>query len=250
MFRLSSAGLIYTYFGEKVIASILKNKKDITLPKESLLLVYKKVYENFIREIDAIDNGVQICDGEPRYQITSHLSARIGHLYPSWNCKENIDIMSQFNKGQQMAGDEFVDRIISYTTIWLPAREIVRNSMNNAEKIHESGEIIELSVPCPWKQHLFDLEKELNLVKKFKYVLFINDDNDWRVMAVPHEPSSFMCRKFLHKDWRGLSAEKIAKLSGVDDAVFCHATGFVGGAKSRDGVLKMAILSLEGEYED
>ena len=32
-------------------------------------IIYDKVYENFVEEIDAIDNGVNQYDGEPRSDI-------------------------------------------------------------------------------------------------------------------------------------------------------------------------------------
>jgi uncharacterized UPF0160 family protein len=36
----------------------------------------------------------------------------------------------------------------------------------------------------------------------------------------------------------------LKKISGIEDIVFVHASGFIGGAKSYDSTLKMAKLSL------
>jgi uncharacterized UPF0160 family protein len=50
------------------------------------------MYENFVKEIDAIDNGVEIADVR-RYNITTNLSARVSYLNPEWNEKgvdENV----------------------------------------------------------------------------------------------------------------------------------------------------------------
>jgi len=60
--KLSSAGLVYLHFGHRVISQILKTKEedDVTCK------IYDKIYENFVQEIDAIDNGISQCDGEPR----------------------------------------------------------------------------------------------------------------------------------------------------------------------------------------
>ena len=60
--KLSSAGLVYLHFGHRVISQILKTteKDDVTCK------IYDKIYENFVQEIDAIDNGISQCDGEPR----------------------------------------------------------------------------------------------------------------------------------------------------------------------------------------
>ena len=61
--KLSSAGLVYLHFGKDVLSLLMKTSKD-DLRVE---LIYSKVYENFVQEIDAIDNGVDQFDGEPRY---------------------------------------------------------------------------------------------------------------------------------------------------------------------------------------
>ena len=60
--KLSSAGLVYLHFGQRVISQILKTKTDDDVTTK----IYDKVYENFIQEIDAIDNGISQCDEEPR----------------------------------------------------------------------------------------------------------------------------------------------------------------------------------------
>lgn len=46
-----------------------------------------QLYENFVEEVDAVDNGISQYDGEARYSVSSTLSARVGHLNPRWNSK-------------------------------------------------------------------------------------------------------------------------------------------------------------------
>lgn len=60
--KLSSAGLVYCHFGKDIVASILD--KGLTDPITET--IFDKVYEHFVEEIDAIDNGVNQFDGEPR----------------------------------------------------------------------------------------------------------------------------------------------------------------------------------------
>lgn len=44
------------------------------------------MYENFVQEVDAVDNGIsQWAEGEPRYALTTTLSARVARLNPTWN---------------------------------------------------------------------------------------------------------------------------------------------------------------------
>ena len=60
--KLSSAGLVYLHFGHRVISQILKSKEEDDVTRK----IYDKIYENFVQEIDAIDNGISQCGGEPR----------------------------------------------------------------------------------------------------------------------------------------------------------------------------------------
>ena len=69
--KLSSAGLVYLHFGKDILSQLMKiSKGDPTVD-----LIWAKVYESFVQEIDAIDNGVDQFEGEPRYcptQTHSH----------------------------------------------------------------------------------------------------------------------------------------------------------------------------------
>ena len=49
-------------------------------------ILYDRMYENFVIEIDAIDNGVEQAENKV-YSINTSLSARVGHLNPEWNSK-------------------------------------------------------------------------------------------------------------------------------------------------------------------
>lgn len=109
--RLSSAGLIYAFYGLAVIRNILNNQKNHEISDESLKVVFTKVYEQFIREIDGIDNGVPMFDGEPSYTINTHISSRVGALNPSWN-ESSDDVESRFNRALEIVGEAFCDKVI------------------------------------------------------------------------------------------------------------------------------------------
>lgn len=55
----------------------------------------------------------------------------------------------------------------------------------------------------------------------------------------------FCYRIFLHKDWCGIRDEELSKVSGIQNCIFCHTTGFIGGNKTKEGCLQMAYKSLE-----
>ena len=76
-------------------------------------------------------------------------------------------------------------------------------------------------------------------------MLFEDGSGGWRAQAVSLDPGSFTNRKSLHSNWRGKHRDEIAKISGIEDVVFCHVSGFIGGALSYDSTLKMAVDSLD-----
>ncbi len=79
------------------------------------------------------------------------------------------------------------------------------------------------------------------------YALFPDTRNGWRVQAVPDTPTARTSRKLLPEAWRGLQAEDLANVSGVNDAIFCHPSGFIAGAQSFEGAWQLAATALQPE---
>ena len=82
--KLSSAGLVYKYYGKEVIKTMCKSFYDLDLNEEQIDKLYEKIYKSLIMEIDAIDNGVDQADST-KYNITTNLSSRIGNYNSPWN---------------------------------------------------------------------------------------------------------------------------------------------------------------------
>lgn len=49
----------------------------------------------------------------------------------------------------------------------------------------------------------------------------------------------------MHKQWRGVRDEMLENVSGIKGTIFCHSSGFIGGNKTKEGALEMAIKSLQ-----
>ncbi|XP_041038450.1 UPF0160 protein MYG1, mitochondrial isoform X2 [Carcharodon carcharias] len=198
--KLSSAGLVYHHFGRRILAQLLQT--DWT--DRRLDVLQDKLYENFVEEIDAIDNGISQCDAEPRYNVTTNLSSRVARLNPTWNaeCQDTEE--------------------------------------------DPSGEIIVLAKGgCPWKEHLFELEKELRVDKPIKFVLYPDQRDQWRVQCVPQGLATFQNRLSLMESWRGLRDDQLSAASGIAGCVFVHANGFIGGNATKEGALEMARVTLD-----
>jgi len=236
--RLSSAGLIYAHYGEEVLAQILEKKKD----DEAIQQLYDKVYENFIEEIDAVDNGISQNDYPKRYRVSTTLSDRVGFLNPTWR-DVNPDETESFQKASELVGKEFLDRVHHYASDW-DSYALVKAAVDARFDVDPSGEIVELNIGCPWREHLARLENELQVETPIKFIIFPDGKGKWRVQAVPISPDSFQLRTPLHEDWRGLRGKDLEDLSGIPTIDFVHMNGFIGGAAERDSVIQMAKLTL------
>jgi len=97
---------------------------------------------------------------------------------------------------------------------------------------------------APWKEHLFQLEKEMNISPSIKYVIFDGRDS-YRIQCVPVTPGSFVCKLFLPEKWGGLSNNALVEACGIEGARFVHSGRFIGGHNTKDGALTMARKALE-----
>ncbi|KAF9481405.1 metal-dependent protein hydrolase [Pholiota conissans] len=246
--KLSSAGLIYKHFGQEVISN--KTQLPVTDPKVEVL--WLKLYREFIEAIDGIDNGVSQypSDLKPKYRSRTDLSSRVGSLNPWWNQSTDAHIVdAQFEKASQLTGEELLGKLDYYANAWLPARDLLIGSVASSKaSVDASGKIILFEQFLPWKEHLFELEADANSGVEANQAIYIvypdETGGNWRIQAVPVSPESFESRKALPEAWRGLRDGELSKASGIDGGIFIHASGFIGGNKTKEGALKIAQAAL------
>lgn len=154
------------------------------------------------------------------------------------------DMDVRFGKAMETAGSEFLDMANYYVQAWMPARGLVKKALDEREKVDASGQIVVFNSGCPWKEHLFQLEKEAGLAKPLLYVLYPDNANKWRIQCVPARPDSFECRKALPERWCGVRDDALSELTGVPGCIFVHANGFIGGAQTYESALKLAQMSI------
>lgn len=247
--KLSSAGLVYKHFGKEVIA----NTTQLPISDPKVETLWLKVYKEFIEALDAIDNGISQypSDIKPRYKNHTDLSSRVGALNPAWNQPTDSKMVdSQFERASLLAGEEFTQRLRYYANAWLPARDILVTAVAASKRTFDAtGRIIVLEQFIPWKEHLFELEDDSTseiTPNEAIYVVYPDEiAGNWRVQAVPASPDSFESRKALPEQWRGLRDEEFSTVSGIPGGIFTHASGFIGGNKTKEGALQMAKDALK-----
>ena len=75
-----------------------------------------------------------------------------------------------------------------------------------------------------------------------------NDNTDryyWSGRPLDKPPWFFNNRKSLPEPWCGVRDAALDELSGIPGCVFVHANGFIGGNKTYDGALAMAVKAVE-----
>lgn len=103
---------MYVHFGMEILTEILK-KMDIVETPQCMLKTFLQVYEGFVQELDAIDNGIPMyTDGHPQYSINSHLGARVHKLNPKWNTQVEQSSDKLFQKAMDLVGKEFVEKVV------------------------------------------------------------------------------------------------------------------------------------------
>lgn len=259
--RLSSSGLVYSIFGKDLIMKLLDIKptsydqldadKD-SETKNMIDAIFNKAYIEFFEEIDAIDNGVEIACGDNlvyNYHISSGLSSRVGRLNPlDFDATPEIR-MKQFQKAMHMVGAELTEGLLFLGKIWWPSQQEFKQFVLKRTEVDASGQIVLINLKhlIGWKSALIEIEEELGIVNELKYIIFHDpkaSESPWRITAVPVNLKSFQCRVPLKSAWCGLRGEELQAISKIDDAAFVHNSGFTGGAKSMDGVLRLARESL------
>ncbi|CAG0918644.1 unnamed protein product [Notodromas monacha] len=237
---LSIAGVVYSNHGKEILRNLLGSKAE-----DCIYTLFKKVYESFIIEIDALALGYPIGFSPMKYRISTDLTTRINRLNITArrNCEDGAEA---FAKALSIAELEFREQIDYYMHVWAPARELVKRAIQTRKSLYQSGEIIQLSTGgCPWVEHLFDIEKDLNIEDAIKFVLFEDSRcSNWRVQSVPVTPKSFVLRVGLKDEWRGSRDEELSRVAGIPGCIFAHSSGFIGGNATFDGALQMAIKSL------
>lgn len=239
--KLSSAGLVWKHFGKEIVSTHLKLEDQAVVD-----LLWLKMYDDFIEAVDGIDNGIgqYPSDLKPKYKSRTDLSARVGYLNPSWNEESsNDELNKRFEAASTMAGKEFFERLDHSWKSWLPARQVVVDALGR----REHPQLLVFEEFASWKDHLFNLEKELNIAPTERpiYVVYPDESGKWRVQAVPVSPESFVSRKALPEPWRGIRDQALSDLTGIPGCIFVHQSGFIGGNSTRDGAIRMALDGLK-----
>lgn len=219
----SSFGLIWKKFGEQICGS-----KEIA----------DYIDEKIVQPIDAVDNGIDI--SVPRFGNLNYYSASdiFKAFYPSW--KENISDIDLIFKKEVEKIIPLLKREIKVAQDDFEGKGIIVESYNKTE----DKRIIILDKPF----HRNLLQDILPIYPEPIFFIYPSShSDDWKVEAVRKNLKTFESRKLFPETWRGLmdGDKKLVELTGVDDIIFCHQSGFFAQTKSKRGAIALAEKALD-----
>lgn len=225
----AACGLIWRRFGKEAILS-----KHPDLQEWELESIFKHTDAYLIEGIDASDNGIKTTEN---IIPTMCISAIIAGFNPVWDSPKSEDDV--FNEAVEFAS-AVLDNFINQKASAIKAKRYVVEAYNNRIR----PEILMLDKSYPWERSL----KEIDTNGEVLFVIYPRD-GDYLLQTVREYGGIRRDRKSLPKAWAGKREEELGKIVGINDAVFCHTSRFIAGARSLDSILKMADIAIS-EPED
>lgn len=213
----SSVGLVWREYGRAALAKFVPGIEDSTIDA-----VWRDIDNTIILPIDLADNGVLSAG-------PGHLALLIEAFNPTWNSAQSYD--EAFAEATVMAR-EILERSSRHAYAEASAMGLVLAARREAR----DPRIIVLDRKLPWEKAVFD-----GGLSELLFVIYPNEDlSSWYCRTVPPEPNSFGQRLSLPEAWRGLQDEAFSRVAGIPDGVFCHPSGFIGGARSQASAIHLA----------
>ncbi|ADM11935.1 uncharacterized protein Eint_071760 [Encephalitozoon intestinalis ATCC 50506] len=231
--KLSSSGLIYKYYGEKLL-----EKYGVTKTDEHFQRLLEEIYATYFLSADAIDNG---------YEIFGEIVPRsLSHIVESFN-------VLNFSGGSNNEQDRRFLEAVRFVSMDLDnfMHTIINGWMPNYKYLSELISKVDGDILCVDRYCFIDVipEIERKYKKDINFVLK-KGESSVSILAVPKKRKHFESKIPLKKEWRGLSGGKLDAISGIEGCNFVHLSGFVGSNKTIEGAIEMCKESIKAYLKE
>jgi uncharacterized UPF0160 family protein len=191
------------------------------------------VDETLVQTVDANDTGQRLTRSLIDGVRPMSVSAVIAGFNARWDETLTPDQeRERFEAAVGLAAGIIVREVASAAS-GRRSQRIVREAIAAAR----DPRVIELPVNAPWKQVVVPEAPDA------RFVIYPKRQG-FGLEAVPSELGSFENRLDLPAAWGGLEGDDLIAVTGVADALFCHAKRFLAVAGSRTGIERLAELAL------
>jgi len=234
----ASAGLVWAAMGTAYVAGVAANL-GLTFDDPTVADIVQSIDGSLVQYLDIVDTG----QGDVAPGLFG-LSSLVAQLNTNWMEEAGLDATAKAQLQEDRFREavaimrRFLDRAIVKKIAQIRSADVVRQAPRllggKVLHLHEGG--------MPWTHVVVNEMPEVMLV-----IYPDSDGNQYQVKTVPVEPGSFTARLDLPASWAGLRDQALAAVTGVADSVFCHTNLFIGGAKSFEGAVQLARLTLQQE---
>ncbi|MBD5134409.1 MAG: metal-dependent hydrolase [Lachnospiraceae bacterium] len=176
--------------------------------------------EKFVQPLDENDNT-------GRKNVTANI---IGDFNSCWDNETDND--KEFLLAVEFAGYMLKNRFAV-----IKSQERAAEIINQAVSNNDDSDILVLEKALPWRKYV--------IPTGIKYVVHPSNRGGYCGIAVPKEEGSQELKCPFIKEWRGKEREELKSISGIDTLSFCHKSGFMVAADTKDDVITACRKSLE-----
>lgn len=217
--RLASFGLVWRAYGPQACGG---DEEVAALVDASL-----------VQGVDANDTGQTVSTPTVPGVAQMTVSGVLGGFNPTWEEPDDpASVDARFAEALDVA-EGILRREIAGAAAIARAQRIV------ADAVAASADprVVELDRGLPWHRAVHAHAPEALFV-------VVPKSSGWGVQCVPATLGQFANRRDLPEAWAGLEGEALQSVTGVPDAVFCHAARFLAVARSREGAMALAHAAL------
>jgi uncharacterized UPF0160 family protein len=271
----AAASLLWAHHRREAIDNVLTRKgyKDSEFFSKHFDDVWKYIAGHIdyilFTPIDVIDNGAgtfALIDGNsskhplqesdsskepnrfvhfehPAFTLSTYIK---GFNVSWWENNTSFDQDSRFSEAVEIASNLLESLIEDAFWFQKGRRSIIDQALETHKTDHPHILVLEEYIPC--KSHLFAEElKDVDI----QFVVFPVKEGDsvnWKVAGVPPSKHAFYSVKTpLPASWKGLYGEELQKVSGYEDAMFCHSNLSFAVVGSRESAMSIAQDLVEHE---
>jgi uncharacterized UPF0160 family protein len=216
----ATAGLVWKFYGAQAV-----RKLHPSLDDEGVDEVVQFIDDTVLKYIDAVDCGLSLKSAGPS------LSAVIASFNTTWYDRQE-DVFPLVMELAQVLLTNFVKRYAGKVM----ARSKVRDAQSRLD-----GRVLVLDACIPWVNIVAE---EMPEVMFAVYPVGNADEGTLQWQLRQAVQPDMTPRIKLPQSWAGLEAQALIRVCGERDAVFCHRSRYLAGAKTLEGALNMADAAI------
>jgi uncharacterized UPF0160 family protein len=230
----SSFGLVWKHFGHAYIRKLLGQSPAGIPDEQDIEKIHTRLDQDFVRDIDAVDNG-QIQPGQEGALHSLSITSMLMDLRPDFDTA-SPDAMDHHYALAREIYSKFLAAKVRQAAAGLRSRKIVEDAI--AKRVDPRW--IELPYSLDYRSIILEAGDAA------ADILFVVNpaQNEWHLNTINVAMDTFDIRKKLPASWAGLRNAELASVTGVEDAVFAHTGRFFACTRSRDGIMRFLQQAL------